>query len=178
MTEIASGTFVAQHLNDGDVDEEQIQPNGVDLTIREVYRTSGNAHFFEDDYEMPDRIKIEAERGPFEDGLHYELPPGQYPIIYAEKVEIPEGCVGRVYPRSRLMRSGLHLTSALWDSGYEGFGEGLLQIPKSIEYATFSEGMAIAQMVFMKAEASETYDGTHQGERTEKKLKEFEISHD
>lgn len=178
MTEIASGQFVAQHLNDGDVDEEQIQPNGVDLTIGEVHRTSGSAHFFEDGYEKPNRTLLGAERGPFEDGLHYELPSGQYIIVYGEKVEIPDGYVGRVYPRSRLMRSGLHLTSALWDSGYKGVGEGLLRIPRSIEYATFSEDMAIAQMVFMPADASETYDGTHQRERTEKKLKEFEIAND
>jgi deoxycytidine triphosphate deaminase len=178
MSKIANGEFVAQFLNDGDVDDEQIQPNGVDLRIEELYRTSGNAHFFEDGYEKPNRTLLEADMGPFEDGLHYELPPGRYPVVYAEKVEIPDGYVGRVYPRSRLMRSGLHLTSALWDQNYEGVGEGLLQVPRCIDYATFSEDVPIAQMVFEPAEDAETYDGTHQGERSEKKLKEFEIAND
>jgi hypothetical protein len=38
---VASGSLVAEHLNDGDIPEEQIQPNGVDLTIGEVFRSSG-----------------------------------------------------------------------------------------------------------------------------------------
>jgi hypothetical protein len=53
-------------------------------------------------------------------------------------------------------------------------GEGLLQVPRSIEYATFSENMAIAQMVFIPAEKAESYAGSHQGERLETPLREFE----
>lgn len=157
---VANGDFVAQHLNDGDVPEEQIQPNGVDLTIGEVYRTSGMAEFTESGYSKPNRTKLEPK-----DSGAYRLPPGQYPIVYGEKIEIPDGYVARVYPRSRLMRSGLHLTSALWDSGYEGIGEGLLQIPRAVRSVNITDGLPIAQMSFISAEAAESYDGTHQNER-------------
>lgn len=157
---VANGRFVAQYLNDGHVPEEQIQPNGVDLTIGTVFRTSGMAEFTESGYSKPDRTMLE----PKDDGA-YRLPPGQYPIIYGEKIEIPDGYVARVYPRSRLMRSGLHLTSALWDSGYEGVGEGLLQIPRAIRKVKIRDGLPIAQMSFITAEAAESYDGTHQNER-------------
>lgn len=157
---VANGDLVAQYINDGDVPEEQIQPNGVDLTIGEVYRTSGEAEFTESGYQKPERMRVTTQP----DGT-YRLFTGQYPIVYGEKIEIPEGYVGRVYPRSRLMRSGLHLTSALWDSGYEGIGEGLLQVPRSIDTARFTEGLPIAQMVFESADGEGDYDGTHQGER-------------
>jgi dUTP pyrophosphatase len=113
-------------------------------------------------YEKPDRTRMETDKDGF-----YNLYPGQYPIVYGEKIEIPDGFVGRVYPRSRLMRSGLHLTSALWDQGYEGVGEGLLQIPKSIEKVEIEQGMPIAQMVFIKATEAADYDGSHQGEHLE-----------
>lgn len=162
---IASGEFVAEHLNDGSVDEDQIQPNGVDLTIDEVYRTSGMAHFFEEGYEKPNRTLITPSNIPWEEGKHYKLASGQYPIVYSEKVEIPNGYVGRVYPRSRLMRSGLHLTSALWDQGYEGIGEGLLQVPRSVSSVTISINMPIAQMTFIRADEAKDYDGSHQKER-------------
>lgn len=163
---VASGEFVAQHLNDGEVDDDQIQPNGVDLTISEMYRTSGQAHFFEEDYEKPDRLMIPPTRSIHEDGVRvYDMPSGQYPIVYAEKVEIPKGYIGRVYPRSRLMRCGLHLTSALWDQGYEGIGEGLLQVPSSIDRVTIPTDMPIAQMSFISANEAPKYDGSHQKER-------------
>lgn len=158
---VANGRFVAQYINDGDVPEEQVQPNGVDLTIGEVYRASGKAQFTESGYSKPNRTRIRTRNGD-----SYQLPPGQYPIVYDEKIEIPDGYVARVYPRSRLMRSGLHLTSALWDSGYEGIGEGLLQIPRSVRSVSITDGLPIAQMTFLTAEAAEEkYDGTHQGER-------------
>jgi dUTP pyrophosphatase len=157
---VANGNFVAQHINDGDVPEAHIQPNGVDLTVGEVYRASGTAELFELGYDKPERTKLE----PKEDGA-YRLPPGQYPIVYGEKIEIPDGYVARVYPRSRLMRSGLHLTSALWDQGYEGIGEGLLQVPRAVRTVRMTEGLPIAQMSFISAEAAEKYDGTHQKER-------------
>lgn len=157
----ATGEFVAEHLNDGQgVEDEQIQPNGVDLTISAIYRTSGIATFRSDGYEKPDRMKMI----PRKDGM-YHLVAGQYSVVYGEKVAIPEGYVGRVYPRSRLMRSGLHLTSALWDQGYVGVGEGLLQVPRAIQRAKFETGIPIAQMSFIKAEAAEAYDGDHHGER-------------
>lgn len=158
QTGVASGKFVAAHL--GDVDESQVQPNGVDLTISEVFRTSGTATFSGLGYEKPDRTRMKVGA----DGS-YHLVPGQYPIVYGEQIKIPDGYVGRVYPRSRLMRSGLHLTSALWDQGYEGQGEGLLQVPKSIEKVEISKGMPIAQMVFIEATEAQEYDGSHQGER-------------
>lgn len=157
---VANGDFVAQYINDGDVPEAQIQPNGVDLTIGDVYRTSGEADFYALGYDKPERTKMEKKNGGY-----YRLPPGQYPIVYGEKIEIPEDYVARVYPRSRLMRSGLHLTSALWDSGYEGVGEGLLQIPRAIRRVKIRDGLPIAQMSFITAEAAESYDGTHQNER-------------
>jgi dUTP pyrophosphatase len=163
---VASGDFVAKHLNDGEVDDEQIQPNGVDLTIGTLYRTSGEAHFFEEEYEKPDRIAIEPDRALFEEkSAIYQIPTGVYPIVYSEKVEIPEGYVGRVYPRSRLMRSGIHLTSALWDQGYEGIGEGLLQVPNSLDRVTIPIDMPIAQMSFISATEDPKYDGSHQEER-------------
>lgn len=156
---VASGDFVAQYLNDGDVPEAQIQPNGVDLTVGEIYRTRGHAKFTEAGYEKPDRIKMSADQG------YYLLHSGQYPIVYGEEIEIPPGYVGRVYPRSRLMRSGLHLTSALWDQEYEGIGEGLLRIPRSINTVEITPDLPIAQMMFISAESERTYYGTHQGER-------------
>jgi len=163
---VATGEFVAEYLANGNVPEERIQPNGVDIGIEEMYRASGQAHFFDDDYEKPDRTPITPTNSLHEEGVEvFSIVPGVYPIVYDVQIEIPDGYVGRVYPRSRLMRSGLHLTSALWDQGYEGIGEGLLKVPTSVERVTIPTDMAVAQMVFIDAADADDYEGSHQEER-------------
>jgi len=174
MTDIASGDTVAQHLKprngqqtlDGGVPEYRIQPNGVDLGIAAIYRTRGTARFGSDDYHKPSRMTLEPKAIPAEGWKQaYVLRTGTYIIEYDVEVEIPEGYVGHVYPRSRVMRSGLHLTTALWDQGYEGVGEGQLQVPMSLDRVTIAPDACLAQMTFQPANvADDLYDGSHQGE--------------
>lgn len=165
---IRNGDYVADALrlhDDDPVTADRIQPNGVDLTVDKIHRVRGTATFENDGdlYEKPDRMKMEPTlRG---DSLYYRLYSGQYAIVYNETVAIPEGHVGRVYPRSRVMRSGMHLTSALWDQGYEGRGEGLLRVPVSINYVDIEQDASLAQMVMEHAEDADGYQGSHQGER-------------
>lgn len=159
MTAVASGEYVAQHIDGGDVSTAQVQPNGVDLKVKSIYETSGTATFTASGYDKPRREEVHEFNGT------YRLDPGPHQIVYASKIEIPQGYVGRVYPRSRLMRSGLHLTSALWDQGYEGVGGGLLNVPQQVTKVVLEKRVPIAQMVFIEADRSNIYDGTHQRER-------------
>jgi dUTP pyrophosphatase len=91
----------------------------------------------------------------------YYLEPGAYVVRYGERLRIPEGHVGFVYPRSSLMRNSCMLNSAVWDAGYEGRGEGLLQVHHDIE---LEEGARIAQIVYAEADHDDAYDGDYQGE--------------
>lgn len=165
---IQNGQYVADHLSasssDG-IDFENTQPNGVDLKVASVERIIGDSASFErDGYRKPKRKGLWVKQKM--EGAFYRLYSGQHAIIYDETVEIPEGHVGRVYPRSRVMRSGCHLTSALWDQGYEGQGEGLLRVPPALDYVDVEVGASLAQMVFLEADSvTEQYDGSHQGER-------------
>lgn len=165
---IRNGKFVADHLSGTKADRiefENIQPNGVDLRVGEIKRLVGNSAYFGlDDYQKPKRMSIRSKF--MQDREVYRLYSGRYIVIYDEEIEIPEGHVGRVYPRSRVMRSGCHLTSALWDQGYEGRGEGLLQVPPCLDYVDVEPGSSLAQMIFEKADGvDDAYDGSHQGER-------------
>ena len=95
-----------------------------------------------------------------EDGV-YALDPGGYVVRYAETVHIPDGHVGFIYPRSSLLRNSCMLNTAVWDAGYEGRGEGLLEVHHRIE---LHEGARIAQLVLARADHSGTYEGSYQGE--------------
>lgn len=165
-----TGEFVAQHLSpisrdkEG-ISEKRIQPNGVDIGVESVYRISGSGYLTDGEYEKPDRLKLTPHQET-KDKQIYDLYSGPHILVYDVEVKIPNGYIGRVYPRSRLMRSGLHLTSALWDQGYKGRGEGLLQIPRSVDYICLDKDMSVAQMVFIEAEdGTGSYDGSHQEER-------------
>lgn len=98
------------------------------------------------------------------DKPHYTLIDGPYVVRYNEKISVPEDHVGFVWPRSRLIRSGNFLTSAVWDSGYEGRGEGGLHI----NCMTFLEkGMRLGQFVLARASVMEQYEGSHDKENLE-----------
>jgi deoxycytidine triphosphate deaminase len=148
-----SGAYVATHLDP--VTDEQIQPNGVDLTLDAVERQVAPGRIGTDGKTVGERETVEPIDGA------YRLSPGSYVARYAETIRIPEGHVGFVYPRSSLLRNSCMLNTAVWDAGYEGRGEGLLQVGHEIR---LDAGARIAQLVFAAADHEERYDGAYQGE--------------
>jgi len=58
------------------------------------------------------------------------------------------------------MRNVTLVNTAAGDAGYEGRGEGLLQVTHPIE---IERGARVAQLVLARADASGTYDGSYQG---------------
>ena len=82
-------------------------------------------------------------------------------VRYGEPVRIPTGHVGFVLPRSTLLRNGCTLDTAVWDAGYEGVGEGRLDVGHGID---IEAGARIGQLVLARADHEGTYDGTYQGE--------------
>ena len=149
-----SGSDVASWLSD--VTDEQVQPNGVDLTVAKVLEQVEPGRVDVDGKRVGEREPVTA------DGDVFRLDPGGYILQYAETIAVPEGHVGFVYPRSTLLRNSCTLDTAVWDAGYEGVGEGRLDVGHPIEIAP---GARIAQLVFARADADGTYDGSYQGER-------------
>ncbi|MBV0924269.1 deoxyuridine 5'-triphosphate nucleotidohydrolase [Halomicroarcula limicola] len=148
-----SGQFVADRL--GDVRDGQVQPNGVDLTLGAVYEQVEPGRIGKDGKTVGERREVERE-----DGV-YALSRGGYVVEYADRVVIPEGHVGFLYPRSSLLRNSCMLDTAVWDAGYEGRGEGLLEVHHPIE---LEAGARIAQLVLAEAAHEGTYEGSYQRE--------------
>ncbi|WP_262179665.1 deoxyuridine 5'-triphosphate nucleotidohydrolase [Haloarcula laminariae] len=151
-----SGRFVADRLDD--LTDAQIQPNGVDLTLGAVYEQVEPGRVGREGKTVGSRREIEPE-----DGV-YALDTGGYVVEYGDRVVIPDGHVGFLYPRSSLLRNSCMLNTAVWDAGYEGRGEGLLQVHHPIE---LEAGARIAQLVLAEAAHEETYEGSYQGENIE-----------
>jgi dUTP pyrophosphatase len=155
-----SGAFVADHVDP--VTEAQVQPNGVDLTVEAVLEQREPGRIGTEGKTIGDRQPVEPET---DDGAEtFTLAPGGYILQYAETIAIPEDHVGFLYPRSSLLRNSCMLNTAVWDAGYTGKGEGLLQVHHEVE---LERGARVAQLVLADAEHADTYDGSYQGERVE-----------
>ena len=151
-----SGQFLADHL--GDLRPEQVQPNGVDLTLEAVFEQTEPGRVGREGKTVGSRRELAAEDGT------YHLDPGGYVVAYADLIRIPDGHVGFLYPRSSLLRNSCMLDTAVWDAGYEGRGEGLLEVYHPIE---LERGARIAQLVLAEARHEDTYDGDYQHERVD-----------
>ncbi len=155
-----SGRFVADQVSP--TTDEQIQPNGVDLTLEAVYEQREPGRIGRSGKTIGARRRRRVDPAETDvDGGTYYLSPGGYVVQYAEVVSIPADHVGFIYPRSSLMRNSCMLNTAVWDAGYEGKGEGLLQVHRGIE---IEAGARIAQLVLAAGEGDGTYDGSYQGE--------------
>ena len=156
-----SGAFVSTHVSP--VSDEQIQPNGVDLTLTTVEEPIDAGRIGRAGKAIGDR-QLRTPTEVTEEVEVYYLPPGAYVITYGERVSIPDGHVGFILPRSSLLRNGCMLNTAVWDAGYTGQGEGLLTVHHDIE---IERGARVGQLVLARANHESTYDGTYQGEGTE-----------
>lgn len=147
-----AGTFTARWV--APCTEDQIQPNGVDLRIGEVFTVVSPAEINADGTVPGGRREVAWPPGDC-------FAPGFYVIRYRETVTIPPGHVGQVFPRSSLLRNGAALFSALWDQGYSGRGEALMVLWAPM---VIPPGARIGQLVLLPAEAADGYDGQYQGE--------------
>ncbi len=152
-------------LIEGYVDlEEQVQPNGVDLTLREIalIQSSGQIAAANDQRLVSDLSPLVF------DGLGYiDLLPGAYIITYNEVVHLPQDVMALGRPRSSLLRCGVTVGTAVWDAGYEGRSQSLLVVynPRGFR---LQKNARVMQLIFMRlSEKTEGYQGAYQGENIE-----------
>lgn len=148
-----------------------VEPNGVEMGIKEIERIDLDGHVIIDgDTREIGSIKegkkdVTSEiKKEFDDGVFYNLESGLYEVRLANKVKIPQGAVGFMFPHSTLNRFGITMSqTAVWDSGYEGYGT--LTIDVKPDLFTIGVDEKWFQFVLMDAEDSKGYDGYWQGEK-------------
>jgi dUTP pyrophosphatase len=144
--------------------EEQLQPNGVDLTLRQVAlpQSSGRVTV-----ENSQRLLPELAPLVF-DGMGFiDLMPGTYIITYNEIVRLPKNLMALARPRSSLLRCGVNVGTAVWDAGYSGRSQSLMVVynPRGFR---LQKNARIIQLIFFKlGQKTEGYEGIYQGENIE-----------
>lgn len=145
--------------------ETQLTPQGFDLTVDEIheYQGSGKLDFSNDEREIPDSEPIQPEKKDPEDEYGWwKLDQGTYKVVMNEKVDIPNDLAGYAFPRSSLLRMGVTIENAVWDSGFTGTGSFKISVDNS-EGVEIKENARVNQLVFERVDQTEEgYNGKYQ----------------
>jgi len=149
-------------LIEGWVDlEPQVQPNGVDLTLREVALLQSPGKIA-----LADSQRLVSDLAPLVfDGLGFvDLMPGAYIVTYNEIVHLPKNIMALAAPRSSLLRCGVTVNTAVWDAGYSGRSQSLLIVYNPHGFRV-QRNARMVQLVFLRlTQKTEGYQGAYQGE--------------
>jgi len=141
--------------------EEQAQPNGIDLTLREVSMLQSSGKIA-----AMDSQRLVSDVAPLVfDGLNFiDLMPGAYIITYNEIVHLPKNVMALATPRSSLLRCGVTINTAVWDAGYSGRSQSLMVVYNPQGFR-LQRNARIVQLVFLQLTGeTEGYRGAYQGE--------------
>jgi len=141
--------------------EQQLQPNGIDLTLRDIalLQSAGVIAIDNSQRQVSDLAPLVF------DGLGYiDLVAGIYLVTYNEIVHLPENVTALAAPRSSLLRCGVTIETAVWDAGYSGRSQSLLVVYNS-QGIRLQRNARIMQLIFFKlARKTRGYRGKYQGE--------------
>ena len=150
-------SFVTETLG-----ESQVQPCGIDMTLKEVHSLSDAGEI---DFDNSKRNISKSFALAFDSSGKLLLKPGCYKIIYNEYVSVPIDACAFGFPRSSLLRCGADVRCAVWDPGYHGRSESLLVV-NSPHGITLHKNAKVMQLVFVRLEsaAHKGYAGQYKGE--------------
>ena len=141
--------------------EEQVQPNGIDLTLREIALLQSSGRIA-----VSNSQRVVSDLAPLVfDGLGFiDLVPGAYIITYNEIVHLPGDVMALARPRSSLLRCGVTVDTAVWDAGYSGRSQSLMVVYNPQGFRV-ERNARIVQLVFLRLiQETEGYRGAYQGE--------------
>lgn len=142
--------------------EDQLQPNGFDLSVAQVSELTGPGALGRTNAE---RVVPDARPLAFDADGWLDLTPGMYQVLFNEIVALPKDLMALGRPRSSLCRCGATLGTAVWDAGYTGRSTSLLVVtnPAGLRLARDAR---VLQLVFFTLDmpTAEGYSGVYQGE--------------
>lgn len=144
--------------------EDQLQPNGFDLSLAQVSGLQGPAVLGKSNAE---RVLPEPVVVPFDAEGWVHLAPGPYQVLFNEIVDLPNDLMALGRPRSSICRCGATLGTAVWDAGYRGRSTALLLVEHRDGLRVARDARLMQLVFFTLDQATERgYDGIYQGENT------------
>ena len=149
-------------LLEGYIDlEAQLQPNGFDITLREIARLQTPGVIAQDNRQ---RAISNLASLAFDGDGFIDLAPGAYLITHNEIVHLPNNVMALGRPRSSLLRCGVTVNTAVWDAGYSGRSQSLLVVYNSQGFRLQKDARVVQLVFFRLTSGTEGYRGAYQGE--------------
>ena len=150
--------------------EEQLQPNGIDLTVREISSFSSRGNLTETnegrELSRTSAVMFDARGGA-------DLLPGAYLLTFNEVVSLPANVMALGRPRSSLNRCGVSMHSAVWDAGYSGRSQSMLVVYNPHGFRLHRNARVMQLVFFHTARAVDKgYSGKYQNENIQADIKE------
>lgn len=165
------------------IDNSQLQPNSVDLTLAGTWKALNTNYVYVDGSAMPRVVnpmnEIEYISGEFIHGAnfsggrdYYLLKPNEFVLMASNEVlNIPNGILSFVQGRSSIARLGIQTEQAgLIDAGFRG--TITFEVKNDTEHTIILyEGMRIAQVYFFKSQyALHPYGSRGKGSKYQKQV--------
>lgn len=142
--------------------DQQLQPNGFDLTLREVARltSAGSMGSGPDDRQLSSTSPLEFGAGGW-----LQLAQGPYLLVFNEIINLPLDLMTLGRPRSSLLRSGVSIHTAVGDAGYRGRFQALMMVYHPQGFRVRKDAR-LMQLVFLQLAqpVREGYQGRFQDE--------------
>lgn len=151
-------------LLEGYIDlETQLQPNGVDMTLRNIalHDNAGQIAVSDQDRKISGTSPLNFDASGF-----IELKPGPYLVTFNEVIRLPKNIMALARPRSSLLRCGVTIGTAVWDSGYSGRSQSLLVVHNPHGFRLQKDARILQMVFFTLSEETEGYKGAYQRENT------------
>ena len=142
--------------------QDQLQPNGFDLTLQEINRLETPGILGAD---PSDRAISRLSPIPFDPDGWADLSPGGYSVTFSEIISLPLGLAALGSPRTSLLRSGVSVPTGVWDAGYSGRSQALMVVHNRHGFRV-QKGARLVQLVFFPLDdpTGPGYQGRYQGE--------------
>lgn len=149
-------------------DPRNLQPNSYDLRVASAFQILGGITLFrEKQRDGYDRILPKYREVPPQHGWIHLQTGILYQLEMMEIVEIPDDICGMTIMRSSMAKSGASGEMGLYDSGYTGS----CGMTVSVKHGCHIEvGASVAQLIFMEAKTSKTYEGMYLDSRWHERL--------
>lgn len=150
------------------LEDNQYQPAGVDLTLDKVYALKHNDGtiygLLKDAKVLPEQVKCQTSNiqvGGMLKTVYRLKPHTAYIAQTSEKIKISK-CAGQFYlPRSSLLRAGIDVRTAFGDPGFHGHLSFLI-INHTDDLFVIEKGARFAQLVDISADnVDKAYDGDY-----------------
>jgi dUTP pyrophosphatase len=142
--------------------EDQLQPNGFDLTLKELalIQTGGRIAV-----SNAERVISVLSPLVFDGTDNLDLAAGAYVVTFNEVINLPKDVMALAAPRSSLLRCGVTVENAVWDAGYAGRGQALMVVYNPQGFRVQRNARIVQLVFFALASETESYNGAYQNKK-------------